>query len=81
MAEDATTGHGSLQGARFALTKFRPPALPGTLVTRPVLRERLTAGVGQRLTMVVGSAGAGKTVLLADWAAAQAGWRDVVVVV
>ena len=71
MAEDATTGHGSLRGARFALTKFRPPALPGTLVTRPVLRERLTAGVGQRLTMVVGSAGAGKTVLLADWAAAR----------
>jgi LuxR family transcriptional regulator, maltose regulon positive regulatory protein len=71
MAEGATTGHGSLRGTRFALTKFRPPALPGTLVTRSALHERLNEGAGQRLTMVVGSAGAGKSVLLADWAAAR----------
>ena len=30
-----------------------------------------SAGAGQRLTAVVGSAGAGKSVLLADWAAAR----------
>jgi LuxR family transcriptional regulator, maltose regulon positive regulatory protein len=60
-------GHATGTGARFALTKFRPPALPLTLVTRPALRERLTAGSGKRLTLVVGSAGAGKSVLLADW--------------
>jgi LuxR family transcriptional regulator, maltose regulon positive regulatory protein len=36
-----------------------------------VLHDRLTAGAGQRLTVVVGSAGAGKSVLLADWAAAR----------
>ena len=71
MAEGATTGRGSLRGTRFALAKFRPPALPATLVTRSVLRERLAAGSGQRLTVVVGSAGAGKRVLLADWAAAR----------
>jgi LuxR family transcriptional regulator, maltose regulon positive regulatory protein len=55
----------------FALAKFRPPALPVTLVPRPVLHERLAAGACQRLTVVVGSAGGGKSVLLADWAAAR----------
>ena len=67
----ATTGHGSSRGTRFALTKFRPPTLPATLITRSGLHERLAAGSGQRLTVVVGSAGAGKSVLLADWAAAR----------
>jgi LuxR family transcriptional regulator, maltose regulon positive regulatory protein len=71
MADDATTGHGSSRGTRFALTKFRPPALPATLIKRSGLHDRLTAGAGQRLTVVVGSAGAGKSVLLADWAAAR----------
>jgi LuxR family maltose regulon positive regulatory protein len=71
MAQSATTGHGSSRGTRFALTKFRPPALPATLITRSVLHERLAAGSDQRLTVVVGSAGAGKSVLLADWAAAR----------
>ena len=56
---------------RFALTKFRPTTLPATLVTRSVLHDRLTAGAGQRLTVVVGSAGAGKSVLLSSWAAAR----------
>ncbi len=60
-----------MRGTRFALTKFRPPALPATLIARSVLHERLAAGSGQRLTVVVGSAGAGKSVLLADWAAAR----------
>jgi LuxR family maltose regulon positive regulatory protein len=71
MAQGATAGHGPLRGTRFALTKFRPPALPATLVTRSVLHDRLTAGAGQRLTVVVGSAGAGKSVLLAGWTAAR----------
>ena len=57
---------------RFALTKFRPTTLPSTLVTRSVLHDRLTAGAGQRLTVVVGSAGAGKSVLLSSWAATRA---------
>ena len=53
------------------MTKFRPPALPDTLISRLVLHDRLAAGSGQRLTVVVGSAGAGKSVLLADWAAGR----------
>ena len=57
---------------RFARTKFRPTTLPATLVTRSALQDRLTAGAGQRLTVVVGSAGAGKSVLLSSWAATRA---------
>ena len=34
MAQSATIRHGSLQGTRFALTKFRPPPLPATLIAR-----------------------------------------------
>ena len=60
-----------MRGAQFALTKFRPPALPATLITRSALYDRLSEGAHQRLTVVVGSAGAGKSVLLADWAAAR----------
>jgi len=56
---------------RFALAKFRPTTLPATLVTRSALIDRLTAGAGQRLTVVVGSAGAGKSVLLSNWAEAR----------
>ena len=59
--------------ARFALTKFRPTTLPTTLLTRPALLRRLEAGASQRLTVVVGSAGAGKSVLLSSWAAARDG--------
>ena len=58
VAEDATAERSASQGVRFALAKFRPPTLPATLVTRSMLHERLTAGAGQRLTVVVGPAGA-----------------------
>src|SRR6516162_8780303 len=71
MTDTAAKGQGSGRGTRFALTKFRPPQLPDTLITRTGLHERLAAGAGKRLTVVVGSAGAGKSVLLADWAAAR----------
>ena len=71
MAEGVTVEQGALRGARFAQEKFRPTTLPGTLVTRPVLHDRLNAGAAQRLTVVVGSAGAGKSVLLSSWAAAR----------
>jgi LuxR family maltose regulon positive regulatory protein len=67
----AATRHDASQSLRFALAKFRPTALPATLVRRPALHDRLAAGAGQRLTVVVGSAGAGKSVLLASWAAAR----------
>ena len=58
----------SFRAPQFPVMKFRPPTLPDTLVPRPALRDRLTAGWDRRLTCVVGSAGSGKTVLLADWA-------------
>jgi len=64
-------GHSTGAGARFARIKFRPPALPKTLVPRPALHERLTAGASKHLTAVVGAAGAGKSVLLAGWVAAR----------
>ncbi len=71
MADDAAAVLGASRGARFAVAKFRPTTLPSTLVHRSVLHDRLTAGAGQRLTVVVGSAGAGKSVLLSSWAAAR----------
>ena len=71
MAQSAAMVRGASREARFALTKFRPTTLPATLVTRSALHGRLTAGAGQRLTVVVGSAGAGKSVLLSSWAAAR----------
>ena len=69
MAGRATLREG--QHPRFALAKFRPAALPATLVARPALHGRLEAGASQRLTVVVGSAGAGKSVLLSSWAATR----------
>ena len=71
MVHGAAPRHDASQGQRFALAKFRPTALPATLVIRSALHDRLAAGAGQRLTVVVGSAGAGKSVLLANWAAAR----------
>ena len=71
MADDAAAVLGASRGARFAVAKFRPTTLPSTLVDRSVLHDQLTAGAGQRLTVVVGSAGAGKSVLLSSWAAAR----------
>ena len=71
VAEHATAERSAPQGTRFALAKFRPTTLPATLVVRPALHDRLTAGAGQQLTVVVGSAGGGKSVLLSSWAAAR----------
>jgi LuxR family maltose regulon positive regulatory protein len=59
------------QSLRFAAAKFRPTTLPATLVTRPALLGRLNEGAGKRLTVVVGSAGTGKSVLLSSWAATR----------
>ena len=70
-APRSTAERGVPRTARFALTKFRPTTLPTTLLTRPTLLGRLEAGASQRLTVVVGSAGAGKSVLLSSWAATR----------
>jgi LuxR family transcriptional regulator, maltose regulon positive regulatory protein len=71
VAEDAAGGRGAPRAARFAQAKFRPTTLPSTLVARSALHDRLNAGARQRLTVVVGSAGAGKSVLLSSWVAAR----------
>ncbi len=60
---------GAWHTPRFAVAKFRPPPLPATVVPRPTLHDRLRAGAGRQLTVVVGSAGAGKSVLLSNWTA------------
>jgi LuxR family maltose regulon positive regulatory protein len=71
VVQGSATGPDAPQSTRFAQAKFRPTTLPTTLVTRLALHGRLAAGAGQRLTVVVGSAGAGKSVLLSSWAAAR----------
>ncbi len=71
VAARQTAEHDAARDPRFALAKFRPSALPDTLVVRSGLHDLLTAGAGRRLTCVAGSAGAGKSVLMADWAAAR----------
>jgi LuxR family transcriptional regulator, maltose regulon positive regulatory protein len=71
MTADVAARSGAERGARFARGKFLPPARPVSLVARPALQDRLTAGAGQRLTVVLGSAGAGKSVLLSSWASAR----------
>src|SRR5215469_14382027 len=43
--------------------------VPATLVARPELHRRLSAGASSLLTTVVASAGAGKSVLLSSWVA------------
>ena len=71
VAQRSAAGPDAPRGVRFARAKFHPTILPTTLVTRPALHGQLEAGAGQRLTVVVGSAGAGKSVLLSSWAAAR----------
>jgi DNA-binding SARP family transcriptional activator len=48
--------------------KLVPPPLPGVLLPRAELEERLDAAVERRLVAVVGGAGFGKTTALASWA-------------
>ena len=58
--------------------RFLPPRLPRFLVRRDRLLDRITAGSRSPLTLIVGPAGAGKTVLASQWATEQAR-RDKVV--
>ncbi len=73
VAQRPAEERGTRHDARFARTKFRPTTLPATLLTRSALHARLEAGAAQRLTVVVGTAGAGKSVLLSSWAGARNG--------
>jgi LuxR family transcriptional regulator, maltose regulon positive regulatory protein len=56
---------------RFPSSKFRAPRGAPLLVHRSRLFEQLELGQRARLTLVVGSAGVGKTALLADWVATR----------
>jgi LuxR family maltose regulon positive regulatory protein len=71
VTEATATRRGTSRAARFAPAKFRPTTLPTTLVTRSRLLDGLSTGAGRRLTVVVGSAGAGKSVLLSSWEATR----------
>jgi LuxR family maltose regulon positive regulatory protein len=62
---------GRPRNPRFPTSKFRAPNLVHGLVRRPRLLDQLDLGAQVRLTMVVGPAGAGKTMLLADWLSAS----------
>ncbi|MFJ7152440.1 LuxR C-terminal-related transcriptional regulator [Streptomyces sp. NPDC100445] len=68
-----TAGHAAAYadplGEPFLQTRFAVPARPATFLRRPRLADHLDQAFGTPLTMVDGSAGAGKTLLVADWAA------------
>ncbi|MFJ9819174.1 LuxR C-terminal-related transcriptional regulator [Streptomyces sp. NPDC101151] len=55
-------------GEPFLQTRFALPVRPATFLRRPRLAEHLDQVFETPLTMVNGSAGAGKTLLVADWA-------------
>ncbi len=48
-------------------TKLERPRLPGDLIPRPRLLDRLHAGSDRKLTLISAMAGTGKTTLLAQW--------------
>ena len=60
-----------LRSPRFPPSKFHAPGAPSRLVRRSRLLDALDRGRRARLTLVMGSPGAGKTALLADWLAAH----------
>jgi LuxR family transcriptional regulator, maltose regulon positive regulatory protein len=71
-----STGQGQGIGIKLAV-----PAVPAHAVDRPDLRRRLDKALSCAVGLVVAPAGAGKTVLLAQWAKAHAEldlvWMDV----
>ncbi|MGW5638971.1 AAA family ATPase [Streptomyces sp. NPDC003832] len=60
-------------GAPYLPGRFAIPARPATFLRRARLHRRLDQGRTTPLTMVNGAAGAGKTLLVADWAAGLEG--------
>ncbi|QNS03032.1 LuxR C-terminal-related transcriptional regulator [Streptomyces xanthii] len=69
-AADGAAGALTPSGEAVLASRFTTPRVPATFVRRTRLTERLTrAQAGpDRLTLVSGPAGAGKTLLVADWA-------------
>lgn len=58
-------------GLPFPRTKFYAPVLRPGCVPRPLLWERLTAGIYRKMTVVCAPPGAGKSTLAAHWLAAH----------
>ena len=52
-------------------SKLAAPRLPGWMVARPRLDQRIAQGAGGPLTVVTGPPGAGKTTAVASWAASS----------
>ena len=71
MTDATVTAEPAPRSPRFPSSKFRAPKLAPGLVRRSRLLDALDRGEQVRLAMVVGPAGAGKTMLLADWLAAR----------
>ena len=71
MAQATVVAEPNPRNPRFPSSKFRAPKLVPQLVRRSRLLDQLDRGEQARLALVVGPAGAGKTILLADWLAAH----------
>jgi LuxR family transcriptional regulator, maltose regulon positive regulatory protein len=71
VSEATATAAPAPRGPRFPASKFRAPKLAPGLVRRSRLLDLLDEGEQVRLALVVGPAGAGKTMLLADWLASH----------
>ncbi|WP_042422106.1 AAA family ATPase, partial [Streptacidiphilus anmyonensis] len=63
----------SPSGDPIMVARFAVPVLPATYVRRPGLVRRLAQGVRGPLVLVTGPAGAGKTLLVADWFRSERG--------
>ncbi|MER5206561.1 LuxR C-terminal-related transcriptional regulator [Streptomyces sp. NPDC002825] len=66
---DPVPGGADPLGEPYLRTRFALPSRPGTFLRRDRLVEHLGQALLTPLTVVNGSAGAGKTLLVADWAA------------
>ncbi|NUQ97358.1 MAG: helix-turn-helix transcriptional regulator [Streptomyces sp.] len=64
---DRTVGALTPSGDPVLAARFSVPVVPKTFVHRARLAEQLDVGVRGPLTLVDGPAGAGKTLLVADW--------------
>ncbi|MFG3088950.1 LuxR C-terminal-related transcriptional regulator [Streptomyces antibioticus] len=72
-SDDPRAAEADPRGDPYLRTRFAIPARPATFLRRDRLVTHLDQALGTPLTMVNGAAGAGKTLLLADWAAGVEG--------
>ncbi len=56
-----------IRGLTLIRTKLQRPRLPGDLIPRPRLLDRLHSGSDRKLTLISAMAGTGKTTLLVQW--------------